>query len=210
VGEPIAAEDKQRLEDTAAYLVRNPLSLKRLVYLDGRQAVLYRSRMNPSLGRNFEAMDPLDYGELLESRPRRRPLLRAGHHQRHGRNAAQAALLPKLGQADRQGLPAGSARLRPLRPAHEHPRLRERSALHQPNPRTPRTALAAAGKGRMPVALAGAPCARLALHAERLELEAGGAGRKLCVEAPLAPDLAALADWLDSVVVHGTVRRPAS
>jgi hypothetical protein len=27
VGEPIAAEDKQRLEDTAAYLVRNPLSL---------------------------------------------------------------------------------------------------------------------------------------------------------------------------------------
>jgi hypothetical protein len=26
-----------------------------------RQAVLYRSRMNPSLGRNFEAMDPLEW-----------------------------------------------------------------------------------------------------------------------------------------------------
>jgi len=37
----------------------NPLSLKKLVYLDGQQAVLYRSRMNPTLGRNFEAMDPL-------------------------------------------------------------------------------------------------------------------------------------------------------
>jgi hypothetical protein len=49
------------LEDTAAYLVRNPLSLKKLVYLDGRQAVLYRSRMNPTLGRNFEAMDPLEW-----------------------------------------------------------------------------------------------------------------------------------------------------
>jgi hypothetical protein len=61
VGEPIAAEDKQRLEDTAAYLVRNPLSLKKLIYLDGRQAVLYRSRMNPALGRNFEAMDPLEW-----------------------------------------------------------------------------------------------------------------------------------------------------
>jgi Putative transposase/Transposase zinc-binding domain len=61
VGEPIASEDKQRLEDTAAYLVRNPLSLKKLVYLDGRQAVLYRSRMNPSLGRNFEALDPLEW-----------------------------------------------------------------------------------------------------------------------------------------------------
>ena len=55
------ASDKLRLEDTAAYLVRNPLSLKKLVYLDGQQAVLYRSRMNPSLGRNFEALDPLEW-----------------------------------------------------------------------------------------------------------------------------------------------------
>lgn len=61
VGEPISAEDRQRLEDTAAYLVRNPLSLKKLVYLDGQQAVLYRSRMNPTLGRNFEALDPLEW-----------------------------------------------------------------------------------------------------------------------------------------------------
>jgi hypothetical protein len=61
VGDTIAPTDKRRLEDTAAYLVRNPLSLKKLVYLDGSQAVLYRSRMNPSLGRNFEAMDPLEW-----------------------------------------------------------------------------------------------------------------------------------------------------
>jgi hypothetical protein len=61
VGEPIDPHDKQRLEDTAAYLVRNPLSLRKLVYLDGQQAVLYRSRMNPSLGRNFEALDPLEW-----------------------------------------------------------------------------------------------------------------------------------------------------
>ena len=60
MGERIDPEDKQHLCDTAAYLVRNPLSLKKLVYLDGRQAVLYRSRMNPSLGRNFEALDPLE------------------------------------------------------------------------------------------------------------------------------------------------------
>jgi hypothetical protein len=48
------------MEDVACYLVRNTLSLKKLVYLDGHKAVLYRSRMNPSLGRNFEAMDPLE------------------------------------------------------------------------------------------------------------------------------------------------------
>jgi hypothetical protein len=47
--------------DVACYIVRNPLSLKKLVYLDGQKVVLYRSRMNPSLGRNFEAMDPLEW-----------------------------------------------------------------------------------------------------------------------------------------------------
>jgi hypothetical protein len=61
VGDRIAAQDKQRLEDTAAYLVRNPLSLRKLVYLDGQQAVLYRSKLNPFLGRNFEAMDPVEW-----------------------------------------------------------------------------------------------------------------------------------------------------
>ena len=61
MGQPISAADRHRLEDTAAYLVRNPLSLKKLVYLDGQQAVLYRSRTNPCLGRNFEALDPLEW-----------------------------------------------------------------------------------------------------------------------------------------------------
>jgi hypothetical protein len=42
-------------------MVRAPLSLKKLVYLDGQKAVLYRSKMNPRLGRNFEAMDPLEW-----------------------------------------------------------------------------------------------------------------------------------------------------
>jgi hypothetical protein len=34
VGEPIGPQDKQRIEDTGAYLVR-PLSVRKLVYLDG-------------------------------------------------------------------------------------------------------------------------------------------------------------------------------
>lgn len=41
--------------------MRNPLSLKKLVYLDGQQAVLYRSKMNSFLGRNFGAMEPLEW-----------------------------------------------------------------------------------------------------------------------------------------------------
>jgi hypothetical protein len=42
--------------------VKPPVSLEKLVYLDGEKAVLYRSKgMNPGLGRNFEAMDPLEW-----------------------------------------------------------------------------------------------------------------------------------------------------
>ena len=57
IAEAIPFENKEAIEDLACYLVRAPLSLQKLVYLDGHKAVLYRSRMNPSLGRNFEAMD---------------------------------------------------------------------------------------------------------------------------------------------------------
>jgi len=43
-------------------VTRNPLSLQRLVYLDGQQAVIYKGlKRNPSLGRNFETMDPLEW-----------------------------------------------------------------------------------------------------------------------------------------------------
>jgi hypothetical protein len=61
IADGIPFENKKAIEDLACYLVRAPLSLQKLVYLDGQQAVLYRSRMNPSLGRNFEAMDPLEW-----------------------------------------------------------------------------------------------------------------------------------------------------
>ena len=39
-----------------------PVSLKRLVYIDGQQAVIYRAlKPNPSLGANFVALDPLEW-----------------------------------------------------------------------------------------------------------------------------------------------------
>jgi hypothetical protein len=61
VAEAIPFENKKAIEDLACYLVRAPFSLQKLVYLDGHKAVLYRSRLNPSLGRNFEALDPLEW-----------------------------------------------------------------------------------------------------------------------------------------------------
>jgi hypothetical protein len=62
VGEPIVANDTQAIEDMAGYVTRSPLSLKRLVYLDAQEAVIYRAlKPNPSLGRNFEALDTLEW-----------------------------------------------------------------------------------------------------------------------------------------------------
>jgi Putative transposase len=49
------------VEHVACSMVRGPLSLQKLVYLDGQRAVLYRGKMNPSLGRNFEALDPPEW-----------------------------------------------------------------------------------------------------------------------------------------------------
>jgi RluA family pseudouridine synthase len=54
------------------------------------------------------------------------------------------------------------------------------------------------GRAPVPEALAGAPCARLALHARRIDVPAPRGGGRVVVEAPLAPDLAALAEWLDA------------
>ncbi len=54
------------------------------------------------------------------------------------------------------------------------------------------------GRGLMPSALAGAPCSRLALHALRLELPSPDGSGTLTIEAPLEPDLDALAGWLDT------------
>jgi RluA family pseudouridine synthase len=53
------------------------------------------------------------------------------------------------------------------------------------------------GRGLMPEGLAGAQGARLALHARRIEVPAPRGGGRLIVEAPLADDLVALAEWLD-------------
>jgi hypothetical protein len=110
VGEEVAPEEKQRLEDTAAYLVRNPLSLKKLVYLDGERAVVYRSRMNPFLGRSFEAMDPLEWLARLSDH-----IPDPGQHS----TLSWGRLIAKVYQVDPLGL-------HPLWQAHEPHRLRHR------------------------------------------------------------------------------------
>jgi RluA family pseudouridine synthase len=54
------------------------------------------------------------------------------------------------------------------------------------------------GRGLMPEALADAPCGRLALHARKIDVPAPRGRGRVVVEAPLAPDLVALVEWLDA------------
>ena len=55
------------------------------------------------------------------------------------------------------------------------------------------------GRGLLPPGLEEAPCRRLALHARRLALPSPRSGKEpLVLEAPLAEDLAALREWLDT------------
>jgi hypothetical protein len=62
VGEPLPSNDARAIEDLASYVVRNPVSLKRVVYIDGQKAVIYRAlKPNPRLGANFVALDPLEW-----------------------------------------------------------------------------------------------------------------------------------------------------
>lgn len=53
------------------------------------------------------------------------------------------------------------------------------------------------GRGIPGEALVGAPCGRLALHSRRIDVPAPRGEGRVVVEAPLAADLRALAEWLD-------------
>jgi hypothetical protein len=136
------------VEDLACYLVR----VQRLVYLDGQQAVLYRSRMNPSLGRNFEAMDPLEWlaplaGHIPDPGRHRthfyahcanrvrgeRPPEEATNHDEE-ELPTRAPLVAHLGTAHGQGVSGGSARLQTLRRPAQGRGLHHRLAGDQADP----------------------------------------------------------------------------
>lgn len=119
VGEPIPPEDTRAVEDMASYVVRNPVSLKRLVYVDGQQAVIYRGlRPNPSLGQNFLAMQPLEWlarmADHIPDPGRHRTLFYAHYANRARGNRARQKPSPKGAQAEapkRRRCPPAWARL---------------------------------------------------------------------------------------------------
>ena len=93
VGEPIAADDTQALENLAGYVTRNPMSLQRLVYLDARGSNTIRlsdgtskrwtrsngwrewqitSRTRGDIARSSTATMPIECAEIAPLRSRER------------------------------------------------------------------------------------------------------------------------------------------
>src|SRR5438128_5009236 len=70
---------------------------------DGQQAVLYRSKMNPFLGRNFEALDPLEWLARMSDHipdPGQHWTLFYGEYANRVRGAQQAEPEPATTPAD--------------------------------------------------------------------------------------------------------------
>ena len=53
-GDSIPPENKAVLEQLAQYILRNPFSVAKMTLHSGGEKVIYRSKLNPKINRNFE------------------------------------------------------------------------------------------------------------------------------------------------------------
>ncbi len=158
-----AKNDRIDSHKTAA-LLRGGLIPRAYVYPAEMRATrdLMRRRMNPFLGRNFEAMDPLEWlarmSDHIPDPGQHRRLFYGAYANRLRRavggepagiaeeGAASTTLVAELGPHDRQDLPGGPAPLHSLWQAHEHRGLRHGLRGDRPPPRPPRTQHTAGGE----------------------------------------------------------------
>ncbi|HWT81081.1 MAG TPA: transposase, partial [Candidatus Methylomirabilis sp.] len=61
VGERVPPEAKADLEDLAQYILRNPFSVEKMTLESPGDTVIYRSRLNAKINRNFEVFTPTDF-----------------------------------------------------------------------------------------------------------------------------------------------------
>ena len=60
-GESVPPENKALLEQLTQYILRNPFSVEKMTLLAPKDTVMYRSRLNPKINRNFEIFTPTDF-----------------------------------------------------------------------------------------------------------------------------------------------------
>ena len=60
-GEPVPPEHQAELEKLAQYILRNPFSVKKMTMESPADTIIYRSKLNPKINRNFEVFTPTDF-----------------------------------------------------------------------------------------------------------------------------------------------------
>ncbi len=60
-GDLVPPENKAELENLAQYILRNPFSVQKMTMESPTDTIIYRSRLNPKINRNFEVFTPMDF-----------------------------------------------------------------------------------------------------------------------------------------------------
>jgi len=60
-GDPVPSQNKAELEKLAQYILRNPFSVEKMTLESPTDTVIYRSRLNPKINRNFEVFTPTGF-----------------------------------------------------------------------------------------------------------------------------------------------------
>ncbi len=108
-GEPVPPEAKADLEDLAQYILRNPFSVEKMTLESPTDMVIYRSKLNAKINRNFEVFTATDFlAAITQHIPDKvcanGPLLRVVQQQDAGR--APAGPASGVGFPPPRGLPA--------------------------------------------------------------------------------------------------------
>ena len=61
IGRTVAPEDRAEREELCQYVLRNPFSVEKITLESPTDTVIYRSKLNPKINRNFEIFDPVDF-----------------------------------------------------------------------------------------------------------------------------------------------------
>jgi len=60
-GDPVPPEHKAELEQLAQYILRNPFSVQKMTMESPTDTIIYRSKLNPKINRNFQVFTPTDF-----------------------------------------------------------------------------------------------------------------------------------------------------
>ena len=61
----VAPENRAEREQLCQYVLRNPFSVEKITLESPNNTIIYRSKLNPKINRNFEVFDPVDFLAVL-------------------------------------------------------------------------------------------------------------------------------------------------